>query len=383
MATLTEVPVQTTPSLSNDEIARYSRHLILPEVGMEGQQKLKAAKVLCVGTGGLGSPLAFYLAAAGVGTLGLVDFDVVDSSNLQRQIIHSTKDIGRLKLDSAEEKLKALNPHMKIVKYNTMLNSSNALELFRDFDIIADGTDNFPTRYLVNDACVLSGKPNVYGSIFRFEGQASVFATEDGPCYRCLYPEPPPPGLVPSCAEGGVLGILPGLVGVMQATEVIKLILGVGEPLIGRLLLIDALGMKFRELKLRKNPDCPVCGTHPTVTKLIDYNQFCGIRGEEKPVGTGVPEIQVEELKRRLDAKEDLFVLDVREPHEYQICNMGGHLIPLNDLPKRVNELDSSREIVVPYKMGGRSTKAVELLRQGGFKKGYNGAGGGNCWGGG
>src|SRR5271156_4665298 len=308
MATLAETPTTALPSLSNDEIARYSRHLLLPEVGIEGQQKLKAAKVLCVGTGGLGSPLAFYLAAAGIGTLGLVDFDVVDSSNLQRQIIHSTKDVGRLKLDSAEEKLKALNPFMKIVKFNTMLLSENAMEIFKDFDIVADGTDNFPTRYLVNDACVLSGKPNVYGSIFRFEGQASVFATKEGPCYRCLYPEPPPPGLVPSCAEGGVLGILPGLVGVMQATEAIKLILGIGEPLVGRLLLIDALGMRFRELKLRKNPDCPVCGKHPTITKLIDYNEFCGIRGEEKPVGTGVPEIQVEELKRRMDAKEDFFL---------------------------------------------------------------------------
>src|SRR6202522_1904165 len=290
MATLTEIPAVAMPSLNNDEIARYSRHLILPEVGMEGQQKLKAAKVLCVGTGGLGSPLAFYLAAAGVGTLGLVDFDVVDSSNLQRQIIHSTKDVGRLKLDSAEEKLKALNPFMKIVKYNTMLLSENAMEIFKDFDIVADGTDNFPTRYLVNDACVLSGKPNVYGSIFRFEGQASVFATKQGPCYRCLYPEPPPPGLVPSCAEGGVLGILPGLVGVIQATEVIKLILGQGEPLVGRLLLVDALGMKFRELKLRKNPDCPVCGTHPTVTKLIDYEQFCGILPEApaSALGNGI-----------------------------------------------------------------------------------------------
>src|SRR6201993_497453 len=256
MATTLEHPA-ALPSLTSEELQRYSRHLILPEVGLEGQQKLKAAKVLCVGTGGLGSPLAFYLAAAGVGTLGLVDFDVVDSSNLQRQIIHSTKDVGRPKLDSAEEKLKALNPYMNVVKFNTMLLSANAMEIFKDFDIVADGTDNFPTRYLVNDACVLSGKPNVYGSIFRFEGQASVFATEDGPCYRCLYPEPPPPGLVPSCAEGGVLGILPGLVGVMQATEAIKLILGAGEPLIGRLLLVDALGMKFRELKLRKNPDCP------------------------------------------------------------------------------------------------------------------------------
>src|SRR6204780_3724002 len=277
----TMIDTTTLPKLSNEEIARYSRHLILPEVGMEGQQKLKAAKVLCVGTGGLGSPLAFYLAAAGIGTLGLVDFDVVDSSNLQRQIIHSTKDVGRLKLDSAEEKLKALNPFMEIVKFNTMLSSANALEIFHDFDIIADGTDNFPTRYLVNDACVLTGKPNVYGSIFRFEGQASVFATEDGPCYRCLYPEPPPPGLVPSCAEGGVLGVLPGLVGVIQATETIKLILGQGDLLVGRLLLVDALGMKFRELKLRKNPDCPVCGTHRTITKLIDYDEFCGIRGVE------------------------------------------------------------------------------------------------------
>src|ERR1700761_3934772 len=343
MASITEIPPAALPDLNNDEIARYSRHLILPEVGMEGQRKLKGARVLCVGTGGLGSPLAFYLAAAGIGTLGLVDFDVVDASNLQRQIIHSTKDIGRKKLDSAAEKLLALNPALNIVKHETMLTSANALEILKDYDVVADGTDNFPTRYLVNDACVLLGKPNAYGSIFRFEGQASVFATKEGPCYRCLYPEPPPPGLVPSCAEGGVLGILPGLVGVIQATEVIKLILGKGDPLIGRLLLIDALGMKFRELKLRKNPDCPACGTHRTITKLIDYNEFCGIRGEEKreekPVEAGISEIQVEELKRRLDAGYDLFVLDVREPHEYQICNINGHLIPLGDLPKRVNEL--------------------------------------------
>ena len=273
-------PTKTSnfPKLSNDEISRYSRHLILPEVGMEGQQKLKAAKVLCVGTGGLGAPLALYLAAAGVGTIGLVDFDVVDASNLQRQIIHSTATVGKLKVDSAEIMLKGLNPYLNVVKHNTMLTSANALEIFKDYDVIADGTDNFQTRYLVNDACVLSGnKPNAYGSIFRFEGQASVFATKEGPCYRCLYPEPPPPGLVPSCAEGGVLGILPGLVGVIQATEVIKIILGIGEPLIGRLLLVDALGMNFRQLKLRKNPDCPVCGTHPTVTELIDYDQFCGI----------------------------------------------------------------------------------------------------------
>jgi len=379
MPTITETKPDAA-TLSKDEILRYSRHLIMPEVGMEGQQKLKAARVLCIGAGGLGSPLALYLGAAGVGTLGIVDFDVVDYTNLQRQIIHSTADVGRKKLDSAAEKLKSINPFLNIRTFETRLSSENALELFREFDIIADGTDNFPTRYLVNDGCVLSGKPNVYGSIFRFEGQASVFATEDGPCYRCLYPEPPPPGLVPSCAEGGVLGILPGLVGVIQATEVIKLILGTGDPLIGRLLLVDALGMKFRELKLRKNADCPACGTHRTVTKLIDYNQFCGIRGEEKPVEAGVPEMQVEELKRRLDAGEDIFVLDVREPHEYQICNIGGHLIPLGDLPKRVNELDSSREIVAHCKMGGRSAKAVQFLRQAGFDKVHNLTGGITAW---
>jgi len=379
MPTITEAKPETA-SLSNDEILRYSRHLIMPEVGMEGQQKLKAARVLCVGAGGLGSPLALYLGAAGVGTMGIVDFDVVDYTNLQRQIIHFTADVGRKKLDSAAEKLKAINPFLNIRKFDTRLSSENALELFKEFDIIADGTDNFPTRYLVNDACVLTGKPNVYGSIFRFEGQVSVFATEDGPCYRCLYPEPPPPGLVPSCAEGGVLGILPGLVGVMQATEVIKLILGKGEPLIGRLLLVDALLMKFRELRLRKNPDCPACGTHPTIKQLIDYNEFCGIRGEEKPVEANVPEIQVEELKRRLDAGEDIFVLDVREPHEYQIANLGGYLIPLGDLPNRVNELDTSREIVAHCKMGGRSAKAVAFLKQAGFTKVKNLAGGITAW---
>jgi adenylyltransferase/sulfurtransferase len=379
MPAITEVKPEAA-QLSNEEILRYSRHLIMPEVGMEGQQKLKAAKVLCIGAGGLGSPLALYLTAAGVGTLGIVDFDVVDYTNLQRQIIHSTADVGRKKLDSAAEKLKGINPFLNLRTFETRLTSDNALELFREFDIIADGTDNFPTRYLVNDACVLTGKPNVYGSIFRFEGQASVFATEEGPCYRCLYPEPPPPGLVPSCAEGGVLGILPGLVGVIQATETIKLILGQGQSLIGRLLLVDALGMNFRELKLRKNPDCPVCGAHPTITKLIDYNEFCGIRGEEKAVETGVPEIQVEELKRRLDAGENIFVLDVREPHEYQICNIGGHLIPLGDLPKRVNELDTSREIVAHCRSGVRSAKAVNFLKQAGFKKVTNLAGGILAW---
>jgi sulfur-carrier protein adenylyltransferase/sulfurtransferase len=387
MATTLEHPA-ALPELSNNEIARYSRHLILPEVGMEGQQKLKAAKVLCVGTGGLGAPLLYYLAAAGVGTIGLVDFDVVDESNLHRQIIHSTADVGRPKIDSAADKLTALNPNVKIVKHETMLTSANALEIIKDYDIVADGTDNFQTRYLVNDACVLSGnKPNAYGSIFRFEGQASVFATKDGPCYRCLYPEPPPPGLVPSCAEGGVLGILPGLVGVIQATEVIKLILGTGEPLIGRLLLVDSLGMKFRELKLRKNPDCPVCGTNPTVTKLIDYDQFCGITPASKAeqvngtsVQNGIPQISPVELKRKLDAGEDIFVLDVREPHEYQIANLGAKLIPLGDLPARLGELDRNREIVVHCKSGGRSQKASELLAQNGFTKVVNLAGGITAW---
>src|SRR5580658_4560094 len=373
MATATLLETEL-PKLSNEEISRYSRHLILPEVGMEGQQKLKAAKVLCVGTGGLGAPLALYLAAAGVGTIGLVDFDTVEASNLQRQIIHSTATVGKLKVDSAELMLKGLNPYMNVVKHNTMLTSANALEIFKDYDIIADGTDNFQTRYLVNDACVLLGKPNAYGSIFRFEGQASVFATEEGPCYRCLYPEPPPPGLVPSCAEGGVLGILPGLVGIIQATEVIKLILGKGEPLVGRLLLVDALGMKFRELKLRKNPDCPVCGITRTITELIDYDQFCGIRGVEAAPATGgdLSEISVEDLKKKLDNKDDIFILDVREPHEYQICNLNGYLIPLNDLPKRIAELDSSREIVAHCKMGGRSAKAVAFLKQSGFTKVHN-----------
>jgi sulfur-carrier protein adenylyltransferase/sulfurtransferase len=370
-----------TATLSKDEILRYSRHLIMPEVGMDGQLKLKQAKVLCIGAGGLGSPLMLYLAAAGVGTLGLVDFDVVDFTNLQRQVVHGTGDVGRKKLDSAADTLQEINPNVELRKFDTRLSSANALELFREFDIIADGTDNFPTRYLVNDACVLSGKPNVYGSIFRFEGQASVFATKDGPCYRCLYPEPPPPGLVPSCAEGGVLGILPGLLGVIQATETIKLILGSGEPLIGRLLLVDALGMRFRELKLRKNPDCPACGTHPTVTELIDYNQFCGIRGEEAPsTMSGVPETQPQDVKRRLVAGEDIYILDVREPHEYQICNIGGNLIPLGDLPKRVHELDSSREIVVHCKSGARSAKAVEFLRQAGFSRASNLAGGILAW---
>jgi sulfur-carrier protein adenylyltransferase/sulfurtransferase len=373
----------TLPELTTDDLSRYSRHLILPEVGMEGQRRLKAARVLCVGTGGLGSPLALYLAAAGIGTLGLVDFDVVDASNLQRQIIHSTKDIGRKKLDSAEEKLLALNPALNVVKHETMLTSTNALDILKDYDIVADGTDNFPTRYLVNDACVLLGKPNVYGSIFRFEGQASVFATGQGPCYRCLYPEPPPPGLVPSCAEGGVLGILPGLVGVIQATEVIKLILGKGESLIGRLLLVDALNMKFRELKLRKNPECPVCGTNPTVTQLIDYQQFCGILPEskqEQAVKNGIAQLSVKELKRRIDAGEDVFILDVREPYEYQIANIGGKLIPQNDVPQRLAEIDRDREIVVQCRSGVRSQRIAEFLHQSGYPKVANLAGGILAW---
>ncbi len=380
MATATE---STLPELTTDDLSRYSRHLILPEVGMEGQRKLKAARVLCVGTGGLGSPLAFYLAAAGIGTLGLVDFDVVDASNLQRQIIHSTKDIGRKKLDSAEEKLIALNPALNVVKHETMLTSANALEILKDYDIVADGTDNFPTRYLVNDACVLLGKPNAYGSIFRFEGQASVFATKEGPCYRCLYPEPPPPGLVPSCAEGGVLGILPGLVGVIQATEVIKLILGKGNPLIGRLLLVDALGMRFRELKLRKNPECPVCGEHPTVKELIDYEHFCGIvpeSKEEKSVKNGIPQLSVKDLKQRIDAGEEVFILDVREPYEYQIAQIGGKLIPQNDVPQRLAEIPRDREIVVQCRSGARSQRIAEFLKQSGYPQVVNLAGGILAW---
>jgi molybdopterin/thiamine biosynthesis adenylyltransferase/rhodanese-related sulfurtransferase len=377
----------TLPQLTNEELGRYSRHLILPEVGMEGQQRLKAAKVLCVGTGGLGSPLALYLAAAGIGTLGIVDFDVVDSSNLQRQIIHATHDVGRKKVDSAADKLTALNPGLNVVKHDTMLTSANAMEIFAGYDIIADGTDNFQTRYLVNDACVLLGKPNAYGSIFRFEGQASIFATEEGPCYRCLYPEPPPPGLVPSCAEGGVLGILPGIIGVIQATEVIKYILGKGEPLVGRLLLVDALTMRFRELKLRKNPDCPVCGTNPTVTALIDYNQFCGIAPEPAQAATiknGVPQITVQELKTRLDQKEarndNFLLLDVREPYEFQIAQIGGKLIPQNDVQARMGELNPDQEILVHCRSGARSQKIAELLQQNGFKKVSNVAGGILAW---
>jgi adenylyltransferase/sulfurtransferase len=397
------LPPASLPKLTNEEIARYSRHLILPEVGMEGQQKLKAARVLCVGTGGLGAPLALYLTAAGVGTIGLVDFDTVDESNLQRQIIHSQSTVGKLKVDSAEIMLKGLNNNVNVVKHNTMLTSANALEIFKDYDVIADGTDNFQTRYLVNDACVLTGKPNAYGSIFRFEGQASVFATEEGPCYRCLYPEPPPPGLVPSCAEGGVLGILPGLVGVIQATEVIKLILGIGEPLIGRLLLVDALGMSFRTLKLRKNPDCPVCGPNPTVTALIDYDQFCGIAppaavgplevsshgsvDASANVVDGIPQMSVEELKARFDAANSggpaaPFVLDVREPHEYAIVNLGVPQIPVGSLPERIAEIPVPKdaEIVTQCKSGARSQRAALALQAAGFTNVKNLAGGILAW---
>jgi adenylyltransferase/sulfurtransferase len=393
----TAIEETTLPKLSNEEIARYSRHLILPEVGMEGQQKLKAAKVLCVGTGGLGAPLAMYLAAAGVGTIGLVDFDTVDASNLQRQIIHSTATVGKLKVDSAEIMLKGLNPFLNVVKHNVMLTSANAMEIFKDYDVIADGTDNFQTRYLVNDACVLLGKPNAYGSIFRFEGQASVFGTEEGPCYRCLYPEPPPLGLVPSCAEGGVLGILPGLVGVIQATETIKLILGIGEPLIGRLLLVDALGMSFRTLKLRKNPECPVCGPNPTVTELIDYNQFCGIAPPNEvgplevardkavgdhPVVDGIPQITVEELKCKVDNKEDIFVLDVREPHEYLIANLGAPQIPVGSVESRISEIAAHKndEVIIHCRSGARSQKAALILKQAGFTNVSNLAGGILAW---
>ena len=368
------------PQLTNEEIKRYSRHLIMPEVGVDGQRRLKAGKVLCIGAGGLGSPAAMYLAAAGVGTIGIVDFDVVDYSNLQRQIIHGTPDVGRSKLASAKDRLHAINPHVEIQTYEETVTSENALRLFEPYDVILDGTDNFPTRYLTNDACVLLGKPNAYGSIFRFEGQASVFAAKDGPCYRCLYPEPPPPGLVPSCAEGGVLGVLPGIIGVIQATEAIKLIAGIGEPLIGRFLIYDALKMRFRELKVPKDPECPVCGKNPTVTRLIDYEQFCGLRQPAEPepaAGPDATEISAVELKRRLDRGDRLTLVDVREPNEYQINRIAGStLIPLGEIPRRYPELDPNEEIVVHCKMGGRSAKAASFLRSVGFKRVLNLKGG-------
>ncbi len=381
----TRQPLVASPNgaieLSNEEIARYSRHLIMPEVALDGQKKLKAAKVLTVGTGGLGSPLALYLAAAGVGTIGIVDFDVVDESNLQRQIIHGTSDVGRPKVESAYEKIKDINPNVEVRVHEEALTSENALEILDDYDVIVDGTDNFPTRYLVNDACVLLNKPNVYGSIFRFEGQASVFYAEEGPCYRCLYPEPPPPGLVPSCAEGGVLGILPGAIGTIQATETAKLILGIGEPLIGRLLLYDALGMSFREMKLRKDPNCPICGENPTVTELIDYQEFCGIpQANAAEEENGVPEITVEELKQKMDRGEDINVLDVREPHEYEVANIGVRLLPLGELPQRLAELDRDENFAIHCKTGARSARAVRLLQDAGFEKVYNVKGGITAW---
>ncbi len=368
--------------LTNDEVARYSRHLIMPQVGMEGQLKLKGARVLCVGAGGLGSPVALYLAAAGVGTLGVVDFDEVDFSNLHRQIIHGTPDVGRPKLESARSRLQALNPEVHVVPHELALSSENALQLFADYDMVVDGTDNFPTRYLVNDACVLSGKPNVYGSISQFEGQASVFAAPGGPCYRCMFPEPPPPGLVPSCAEGGVLGILPGVVGTLQATEAIKLILGVGESLIGRFLLFDALKMRFRELKVRRDPDCPVCGESPSVTELIDYQQFCGIvpAAPPEPVA-GDGEVTVTELKSRLDRGDDFLLLDVRETREFDICRIpGSRLIPLGELPNRLSELGDATDLVVHCKSGVRSGKAVAMLREAGYAGARNLQGGILAW---
>lgn len=375
-ATLLIVPSIAGGTLSAEEMKRYSRHLILPEVGVEGQEKLKNGSVLLIGTGGLGSPLALYLAAAGIGKLGLSDFDTVDYSNLQRQIIHHTGDVGRKKTESAKEKINAINPGVDVVIHEGEFTSKNAMEIARNYDIIIDGTDNFPTRYLANDVSVLLKKPNVYGSIFRFEGQASLFdPSRGGPCYRCLYPEPPPPGMVPSCAEGGVLGVLPGIVGLIQATEAIKLLLGQGELLIGRLILFDALAMKFRELKLRRNPECALCGDNPTIKELVDYQKFCGI-GET----ASVPVITVEELKKRIDEGDRPFILDVREQFEYDIANLGGHLIPLAQLQTRFAELDANREIVVHCKMGGRSAKAVEFLKEHGFKQARNLEGGISAW---
>ncbi len=365
--------------LGNDEILRYSRHLIIPEVGMQGQKKLKAGKVLLIGAGGLGSPLALYLAAAGVGTIGIVDFDVVELTNLQRQIVHATRDIGRSKLESAREAITDVNPYVNVQLHESRLESDNAKELFADYDVIVDGTDNFATRYLVNDACVLLGKPNVYGSIFRFDGQVTVFDSRVGPCYRCLYPTPPPPGLVPSCAEGGVLGVLPGIIGTLQALETIKLLLGKGDSLIGRLVLFDAMGFTFRELKVRKNPECPICGEHPTIHELIDYEQFCGVLSADLD-DDGKSEISAEDLKARLDRGDDIELVDVREPHENEIVNIGGKLIPLRELPERTQELSPSKEIVVYCKSGERSGKAVKFLKGVGFRHVKNLVGGIQGW---
>ena len=386
---------RTTPELSNEEVQRYSRHLIMPEVGVDGQRKLKGGRVLCIGAGGLGSPAAMYLAAAGVGQLGIVDFDVVDYSNLQRQILHGTPDVGRSKLQSARDRLQAINPAVHVETYETALSSENALQLLEPYDVVVDGTDNFPTRYLVNDACVLLGKPNAYGSIFRFEGQASVFAMKDGPCYRCLYPEPPPPGLVPSCAEGGVLGVLPGVVGALQATEVIKILLDIGDVASERLVIYDALKLTLRQLKLRRNPECVLCGNNPTVTELIDYQQFCGVpaagtheetknQGLSQNEGTEEAEIQeidVYELQERFRRGENFQLIDVRESWEHDINRIeGAELIPLGELPDRLGELDSSASYVVHCKMGGRSANAVALMKNAGFRQVVNLEGGINAW---
>jgi adenylyltransferase/sulfurtransferase len=388
--TQTELIDPAAIELSHEEVQRYSRHLIMPEVGVSGQKKLKAASVLLIGAGGLGSPLAMYLAAAGIGRIGLVDYDIVDYTNLQRQIIHGTSDVGRPKLESARERILDINPHVQVDAYEVPLTSANALEIIAPYDIVIDGTDNFPTRYLTNDACVLLGKPNVYGSIFRFEGQASVFYAEEGPCYRCLFPEPPPPGLVPSCAEGGVLGVLPGTIGAIQATEAIKLIIGQGESLIGRLLLYDALGMTFDEVRLRKNPNCPVCGPNPTVTELIDYEQFCGMPAHDRSMyvtaddnGTEVPQITPMDLKSRLDEGDVLQIVDVREAHEWEISNLqdlGAFLVPQNEILDHMGELDLTRDIVVMCRSGVRSADVIRQLQKHGFQRLLNLEGGINEW---
>ncbi|MBV8376942.1 MAG: molybdopterin-synthase adenylyltransferase MoeB [Verrucomicrobia bacterium] len=369
---------------SNDEIARYSRHLIMPEVTLDGQKRIKAASVLCIGTGGLGSPIALYLAAAGIGRLGLVDYDVVDFSNLQRQVLHGTEDVGRKKLNSARDRIKALNPNVQVDLHDMMFRSENALELVQGYDIVIDGTDNFPTRYLSNDVCVLTKKPNIYGSIFRFDGQCTVFAPHlGGPCYRCMFPEPPPPGMVPSCAEGGVLGVLPGIIGVMQAIEAIKMVIGIGDPLIGRLVSFDALKLRFKEFKIRKDPNCPICGDHPTIHQLIDYDQFCGIpqADAEAAKELQVPSITATELKTKIDGQEKFVLVDVRERFEYDISRIpGSKLIPLGELPARLSELDSADEIVLHCKGGSRSAKALRILQEAGFRKLNNLQGGITAW---
>jgi molybdopterin/thiamine biosynthesis adenylyltransferase/rhodanese-related sulfurtransferase len=368
-------------NLTSAEMRRYARHLTIPEFGIEGQRKLRAARVLCIGAGGLGSPIAMYLAAAGVGTIGIVDADVVDESNLQRQLLHSTADVGRSKLDSARERLRGINPHVNVLTHATQFTSENAMDLVKDYDVVIDGTDNFPTRYLSNDVCVFLKKPNVYGSILRFEGQCSVFAPHlGGPCYRCMAPQPPAPGLVPSCAEGGVLGVLPGLIGTMQATETVKLIAGIGEPLIGRLLHVDTLTMKFRTFNLRRDPECPVCGDHPTITAPIDYEGFCGLRNTMDQ-GDGEPELSVQELKAMMDGREKFFLLDVREPVEWEIARLpGATLIPLGELPDRLDDVPRNQKVLVHCKSGARSARAVGLLRSAGYEDAWNVAGGINAW---